>query len=182
MGPTVRPPDHAAVPGATQIAEQNQPATGDPRRPGVIVVGLNGSDFADVALRWALEEAALRRATVRVVHAWQYLPMVVEPMAALPTTPFEDLAGAAAAVATETIARVTGNAEPAAPIELHVVEGPAGSALLDAAADAELIVVGGRGRGGFAGLLLGSVSQQVTHHAHCPVVVLPRGAEPKATA
>ena len=173
MGPTVRPPDHAAVPGATQIAEQNQPATGDPRRPGVIVVGLNGSDFADVALR---------RATVSVVHAWQYLPMVVEPMAALPTTPFEDLAGAAAAVATETIARVTGNAEPAAPIELHVVEGPAGSALLDAAADAELIVVGGRGRGGFAGLLLGSVSQQVTHHAHCPVVVLPRGAEPKATA
>lgn len=162
------------------MAEQNQPTAEELRRPGVIVVGVDGSDFADAALAWALEEAALRRATVRVVHAWQYLPMVAEPMAALPSTPFEELASAAATVADETMARVTGGIEPTVPVEVRVVEGPAGTALLDAAADAELIVVGSRGRGGFAGLLLGSVSQQVTHHAHCPVVVLPRGAQPES--
>jgi len=140
----------------------------------LIVVGVDGSGHADAALAWALEEAALRQATVRVVHAWQYLPMVAEPMAAVPTTPFAELAKAAELVATESITRVTGGTEPVVPVEVRIVEGAAGAALLDAAEGATLIVVGSRGRGGFAGLLLGSVSQQVTHHAHCPVVVLPR--------
>jgi len=162
------------------MAEQDEPTAEDPQQPGVIVVGVDGSDFADAALAWALEEAVVRRDIVRVVHAWQYLPMVAEPMAALPSTPFDELAKAAEAVAIEAVGRVTGGTEPAAPIELRVVEGPAGTALLDAAVDAELIVVGSRGRGGFAGLLLGSVSQQVTHHARCPVVVLPRGADPES--
>jgi nucleotide-binding universal stress UspA family protein len=58
-------------------------------------------------------------------------------------------------------------------IESHVVAGAPARALLDMATDADLVVVGSRGLGGFAGLLLGSVSQQVAHHASCPVVIVP---------
>lgn len=143
----------------------------------VIVVGVDGSGHADAALAWAIEEAKLRNATLRVVHAWQYLPMVAEPMAALPSTPFQELADTAKLVISETIERVTGGVEPGVPLDVRIVEGAPGPAVLDAATDATLIVVGSRGRGGFAGLLLGSVSQQVTHHAHCPVVVLPKGVD-----
>lgn len=142
----------------------------------VIVVGVDGSGHADAALAWAIEEAKLRQATLRIVHAWQYLPMVAEPMAALPSTPFQELADTAKLVVSETLERVAGG-EPGVPLDIRIVEGSPGPAVLDAAADATLIVMGSRGRGGFAGLLLGSVSQQVTHHAHCPVVVLPKGVE-----
>lgn len=143
----------------------------------VIVVGVDGSGHADAALAWAIEEARLRQATLRVVHAWQYLPMVAEPMAALPSTPYQELADSAKLVVSEAIERVTGAAEPGVPLDVRIVEGAAGAALLDNAADATLIVVGSRGRGGFTGLLLGSVGQQITHHAHCPVVVLPKGVD-----
>ncbi|MGD9750518.1 MAG: universal stress protein [Acidimicrobiia bacterium] len=143
----------------------------------VIVVGVDGSGHADAALAWAIEEARVRGATLRVVHAWQYLPMVAEPMAALPSTPYQELADSAKLVVTEALDRVTGGGEPGVPLDVRIVEGAAGSALMDNADDATLIVVGSRGRGGFKGLLLGSVSQQITHHAHCPVVVLPKGVD-----
>jgi nucleotide-binding universal stress UspA family protein len=150
---------------------------GQPGGPQVIVVGVDGSGHADAALAWAIEEARLRNATLRIVHAWQYLPMVAEPMAAVPATPYEDLSDAAQRVVTETVERVTGGVEAGVPMDVRIVEGAAGAAVLDAAEDATMIVVGSRGRGGFTGLLLGSVSQQITHHAHCPVVVLPKGVD-----
>lgn len=143
----------------------------------VIVVGIDGSEHADAALAWALEEAALRGATVRVVHAWQYLPVTAEPMAALPAPPTDELSAAARQTVTDALARVSGGSDPGVPVELGVVEGAPAAALLDASEDATLVVVGSRGRGGFTGLLLGSVSQQVTHHARCPVVVLPKGVD-----
>jgi len=149
-------------------------ATGEGADTPVVVVGVDGSGHADAALAFALDEARLRHGMLRVVHAWQYLPMVAEPMAALPATPFDELAAAARAVVDEAMVRVAGPGAVDVPVEVRIVEGPAGTALLDASAGADLLVVGSRGRGGFAGLLLGSVSQQVTHHAHCPVVVLPR--------
>ena len=62
-------------------------------------------------------------------------------------------------------------------VERRVVEGAAASVLVDESRDAELLVVGSRGHGGFAGLLLGSVSQQCAHHATCPVVIIPRERE-----
>lgn len=142
-----------------------------------IVVGVDGSGHGDAALAWALEEARLRRATLRIVHAWQYLPMVAEPMAALPTSPVEELVAAARTVVGDAVERVAGGDPPDVTLDVRIVEGAPGPALLDAAQGAGLVVVGSRGRGGFTGLLLGSVSQQVTHHAPCPVVVLPRGVE-----
>ncbi|HXW79705.1 MAG TPA: universal stress protein, partial [Acidimicrobiales bacterium] len=61
---------------------------------------------------------------------------------------------------------------PGVPLERHVMQGRPAQVILQAAEDADLVVVGSRGRGGFAGLLLGSVSSQVAHHAHCPVTIV----------
>jgi nucleotide-binding universal stress UspA family protein len=134
-----------------------------------IVVGIDGSAGAASALAWAVEEARLRGARVEAVVAWQ--PPFVEgyPYTA---TRFDanELEGAAKSLAEDAIAGVvSGNVR----VDVVVRCGAAASALLDAARDAALLVVGTRGRGGFSGLLLGSVSQQVCHHAPCPVVVVP---------
>jgi nucleotide-binding universal stress UspA family protein len=136
-----------------------------------IVVGIDGSEPSRRALRWAVEEARLRGATVEAVHAWAppfvggypYTATVFEP------AEFER----AAKDLLDGVVDATDGAGLPAPIERQVVEGPAPRALLDASKGAALLVVGSRGRGGFAGLLLGSTSQQVCHHATCPVVVIP---------
>jgi nucleotide-binding universal stress UspA family protein len=138
-------------------------------RPERIVVGVDGSDAGGAALHWALAEARLRRATVRLVHAWQpafvggdtFLPVPAESRA------MEEIAERLLerVAATEDTGELT--------IERRAVCSPAPHALVEAAAGASLVVVGSRGRGGFAGLLLGSVSHQVAGHAPCPVVVVP---------
>lgn len=143
---------------------------------GRIVVGVDGSDYAEAALDWALDEARRRGAKLQVVHSWQYLPVVAEPMAGAPPIPFEELAANAQQVVDEAVAKATGGKDAGVDIEVTIVEGPPAAALLDCAKDADLLVVGSRGRGGFKGLLLGSVSQQISHHAHCPVVILPKSA------
>ena len=71
------------------------------------------------------------------------------------------------------IAEIAGG-DPHASIERVVAEGPAGQVLVEAAKEADLLVVGSRGHGGFAGLLLGSVSQQCAHHASCAIVIVRR--------
>jgi len=143
---------------------------------GCIVVGVDGSDESVEACAWALGEAHLRKVALRVVHAWQYLPVIAEPLAALPPMPVEELVASAHKVAEHTVERAADGEPVGVEVEDRIVEGPAAAAVLDAAQDAGLLVVGSRGRGGFKGLLLGSVSQQVVHHAPCPVVVLPRHA------
>jgi len=136
-----------------------------------IVVGVDASDHARRALDWAAAEASLRSATLVVVHAW-HVPVTAYPTFTMPLIDSDALQH----VAEDTLRSVTeafAARESGVVLEQRVVEGPAAQALLHEAEDAAMLVVGSRGHGGFAGLLLGSVSQQVVHHARCPVVIVP---------
>jgi nucleotide-binding universal stress UspA family protein len=153
---------------------------------GTIVIGVDGSASSDAALRWALEEARLRGASLRAVYAWEPPPLEVgsvdlglgAPGLALPAPPSEYLEirqaieQEAARVVPEALARAAG-AAAGVNVEQQVVEGPAGDSLVEAAAEADLLVVGSHGRGGLTERLLGSTSQHCVRHAHCPVVVHP---------
>lgn len=135
-----------------------------------IVVGVDGSDHAARALRWAVTEATVRDATLVAVHAWS-IPATAYSTFTMPLVDSDTMQRAA----EETLRAATALAarDKGVVVEERVVEGPAAQALLQEADDAALLVVGSRGHGGFAGLLLGSVSQQLVHHARCPVVVVP---------
>ncbi|MDX6569747.1 MAG: hypothetical protein QOH15_2325 [Gaiellales bacterium] len=145
---------------------------------GIIVVGVDGSDSSRAALTWALAEAALRGCSLRAVHAWMIPAMGTgeAPWALIPPGSYVDVSADEIEKATHEaldreIAEVDGPA--GVPVERVVDEGPAADVILDASSDAELIVVGTRGRGAIATLVLGSTSQHVIHHAKCPVVVVP---------
>lgn len=137
-----------------------------------IVVGIDGSETARRSLRWAAEEARLRQASLEVVHAW-HMPYVggypYTTTAPFDPTIFEDAARTTLDAAVDSL-DTTGLAHH---VERILVSGGAASAILEAAKGADLVVVGSRGLGGFTGLLLGSVSHQVAHHATCPVVIVP---------
>jgi nucleotide-binding universal stress UspA family protein len=135
-----------------------------------IVVGVDGSDTARHALQWALEAGRLHQASVNVVHAWDLPAIVGEPRLGVPFNSRsweayarKTLDGAVEAVDTSGLH---------APLKRTLERGNAAAVLLQAADNADLVVVGSRGRGGFLGLLLGSVSHHLAHHANCPVVVL----------
>jgi nucleotide-binding universal stress UspA family protein len=147
---------------------------------GTIVVGVDGSAGARHALRWAAAEARLRGSLLLIVHAWRigYTGVPGGGYGSL-GGPFDPFPGFGASdmyrAAEELLEQVTAGLEREAEgieIERRVVEGGAPEVLVAAAAEADLLVVGSRGHGGFAGLLLGSVSQQCAHHAHCPVVIV----------
>lgn len=141
--------------------------------PG-IVVGVDGSDHSRKALIWALGEAALRHA-----------PLTVLTVAQLATDSWglsaqHYPADKGTRVHTEEAARklvdevVTGlGTEPPVNVTVRAVSGIPADELIRGSADADLLVVGARGAGGFARLMMGSVSTQVSHHAHCPVVIVP---------
>ena len=133
---------------------------------GTIVVGVDGSEGCRRALQWAVEEARVRDVRVRAVLAWTYLDQ--------PTGAFDAAYGApnARALLDQVLADVLTDA-PDVEVEREVVCDLPVRALLDAARGADLLVVGSRGLGGFKGLLLGSVSQQLVQHAPCPIVVVP---------
>ncbi len=138
---------------------------------GRIVVGIDSSADSARALRWALEEAVLRDAEVELVHAYPTPELVALP--ALVTMPTDDeLHLGAKAIVEQTLAEVGGPGE----VPVRTILRPGGSArvLCEVAEGAELLVVGARGLGGFRGLLLGSVSQQVVAHAPCPVLITVR--------
>lgn len=128
-----------------------------------IVVGIDGSAASKDALRQAARYAEMSGDAVHAVIAW-HLPEIYG------YTP-RDYAADARDVLEETIDDVLG---PGAhnKVILHVVEGGAAPALLAQCGDAEMLVVGSRGHGGFTGMLLGSVAQHVVQHACCPVLVV----------
>jgi nucleotide-binding universal stress UspA family protein len=141
---------------------------------GTIVVGVDGSEGSRAALRWALAEAALRDATVQAVITWQSPTYAYTGVAVMP--PVVELAEAAEAALTDTLAAESASLPPdqaGVSIEPVVAEGPTASILIERSREADLLVVGSRGFGGFRGLLLGSVSHQCASHSHCPVVVVP---------
>jgi nucleotide-binding universal stress UspA family protein len=135
-----------------------------------IVVGVDGSQSSRNALAWAVDEARARGGRVEAVHAWHvpaaayYGPGVIALDAGSYETEAKRILDE---VVDSTYAE--GLAEPIGRI---VVCGDAARTLLDVAKGADLLVVGSRGHGGFAGLLLGSVGQHCVHHAPCPVVVV----------
>ena len=138
-----------------------------------IVVGVDGSDNAAAALRWAVTEARRRGATVEAVHGW-HEPVVGGTAAGFVPVPID--AEAFEQSSRDHLERAVTHAiddESGVLIERRLVHDTPASALLDLAQGADLLVVGRRGHGGFLGLVLGSVSQQIVWHAPCPVVVVP---------
>ena len=138
-----------------------------------IVVGVDGSDCGRAALAFAADEAALRGAVLRIVSVW-HVPATAYGGGFAPVfdgSTFDSLRERTQEIVDEAIAAVK-QAQAAVECEGKAVEGQPAAGLLEEAADASLIVVGNRGLGGFASLLVGSVSQQVVHHASCPVVVV----------
>jgi nucleotide-binding universal stress UspA family protein len=146
---------------------------------GLIVVGVDGSESAQAALEFALDEAARRSARVRAVIAFypeQYWPVLYGmASAAVVPPPVEQLAEDAERVVRQAVsdatAETTGTAG-AVPVDVRVVRGRPADVLLDQANDADLLVVGHRGLGGIAGVCLGSVGLQCVLHATCPVTVV----------
>ncbi|HEX4094231.1 MAG TPA: universal stress protein [Trebonia sp.] len=142
--------------------------------PGIIV-GIDGSDHSLRALEWAIGEAAVRQTPLTVVT------VVQQPAPGywgyhVPYLGDEDVVDQArkmARVETDRALDKAGAGSRPASVAVQAVTGFPGEALLLAAEGADLLVVGSRGVGGFKRLLLGSVGVQVTHHAHCPVVVIP---------
>jgi nucleotide-binding universal stress UspA family protein len=138
-----------------------------------IIVGIDGSDHSRRALEWALKEAAIRHTPLTV--------LVVQPAIAAYTggaTAYPGDAGLADQArktaqeeTDQALARLGGSGPETVTVQAAI--GIPSAVLIAASQDADLVVVGSRGSGGFAQLVLGSVSSQVTHHAHCPVVVIP---------
>jgi nucleotide-binding universal stress UspA family protein len=138
-----------------------------PRPGGRIVVGVDGSSSSLDALGWAAAQAELTGSTLEVVSTWDW-PASLGWAVPVP----DDFDASADAVrGLETALAVVQAEHPGLSIEIRVVEGHPAPVLVEASRDAGLLVVGSRGRGAFAGMLLGSVSEHCVTHAHCPVVV-----------
>ncbi len=158
---------HAPCPVAVVRGATAAPASGS---TGRVVVGVDGSDTATRALRWAAEEARVRGALLEVVHAWHrpYLGGYPHVGSAFDPAVLEE---AARSILEAGVGAAEG-ASPGQPVEGVLAYGDPSSEIVERSQGAELVVVGSRGQGGFAGLLLGSVSDHVSRHAPCPVVVV----------
>lgn len=142
-----------------------------------IVVGLDDSQGGRLALRWALQEAALRQESVTVVCVVNELPVAVPAFYATDAAGHvEDTRTSTLRWANRMVDELTSGRD-VPPVEVEVVAGHPAAALVERSAGATLVVVGSRGAGGFSRLLLGSVSTAVVHHAHCPVLVVPGPGE-----
>ena len=154
--PVVVTREHASIDGAAA---------------GRVVVGVDGSEVSSAAIAYAFNHAASTGAGLTVVHAWwwEYLEgvMVESPWGGN----WEEIAEQELVVVSESLAGWS-EKHPDVDVARHVVRGHPVDLLVEESAGADLLVVGSRGRGGFAGLLLGSVSQGALHHARCPVAVV----------
>lgn len=136
-----------------------------------IIVGVDGSQNSRAALQFAVEEARLRGATVEAVLAW-HRPYTGDAWTMAIPVDVEGM-GESYRAELDSIVDAVDASGLAVPISKMVVEASPAQALLDRSEDADLLIVGSRGHGGFVGLLLGSVGNQVAAHATCPVVIVP---------
>ena len=142
-----------------------------------IVVGVDGSHGSVEALKFAIEEARVRGAEVKAVSAWEV------PASAYGTgmVPIPVDAGSFEKIARDALGKTlddAGASTASVSVTPILHKGHPADVLVAEARDADLLVVGSRGLGGFKGLLLGSVSQQCAHHANCPVAIVPNGDRP----
>jgi nucleotide-binding universal stress UspA family protein len=146
------------------VAEVGSASAGSDR----IVVGIDGSRSSKSALAWAAHQAELMDLPLTVVAVWDY------PMTwgwSPPWPPEFNPEADAGKVLDDTVTEVLGS-EPAVKIERRVLQGHPSPVLVAESKSAKLLVVGSRGHGEFAGMLIGSVSEFVTTHSRCPVVVI----------
>lgn len=138
-----------------------------------IVVGVEGSGGAKAALRWAIQEARFRSAVVEVVTAYSTTYVPASPDFNYVPLDTSDLAQEVKRMQDTVVDEVLDELE-ACEVEIRrtVARGRAPDTLIRVAEGADMLVVGSRGRGGFRGMLLGSVSQQIAHHGDCPVVIV----------
>lgn len=143
---------------------------------GRVVVGVDGSEHAAAALRWAAEEARLRGAPLVVVHAWSYMPPVpvAEPgMVPMPAIGMPESLDAQRDVAGTALESAVDDLLPEGlQVEQLLVEGAPADVLCETVDEDDLLVVGTRGHGDIASAFLGSVSHDVVRHAACPVVIV----------
>jgi nucleotide-binding universal stress UspA family protein len=155
------------------MTSQAEPEQANQRR---IIVGVDGSEESRAALRWSAEEADLRDAELEAVYAWvpsrgvavsPTLQVAAPVVVGDPSTQV----GHAEKVLEQTVTEVF-EGQPPARLKWSVVEGNAAGVLIGQSIDADLLVVGSRGHGGFSGLLAGSVAEQCARYARCSVVVV----------
>ena len=142
-----------------------------------ITVGIDGSAHSSRALEWALKEGAARHApvTVLTVHSVPMSGWTGNPIKLPRDATDLDRERQAAEELTAKALSQLGDAQPSS-VTVRAIIGFPAEELIDASRTSDLMVVGSRGAGGFARLVIGSVSSQVVHHAHCPVVVVPNGS------
>lgn len=142
-----------------------------------IVVGVDGSEASLTALEWALGEARLHGALLETVHVYPHPMPTVTPFALEMVTISAREAEALIESRRGWLAELIRDRFPdldSEKIRITVLSGHAADQLVHRSTEADLLVVGARGHGGFRGLLVGSVAQQCIHHAKCPIVVVPR--------
>ncbi|HUC23591.1 MAG TPA: universal stress protein [Streptosporangiaceae bacterium] len=134
-----------------------------------IIVGVDGSPPSQAAFRWAVRQTRLTGGRVCAVTAWRYPVAYGYPVPISPLSSAEEIAERVLRTATDEIEQ-----EPGEPVTISgkIVEGNAAKVLLEESQDADLLVIGSRGHGGFAAALLGSTGQHCVHYATCPVVVI----------
>jgi nucleotide-binding universal stress UspA family protein len=146
-------------------------ARGTDRAHGPVVVGVDGSELSRLAVGFALEEASLRGTDLIALHVYRHPgsggPGDMQPLVYDETQLHDE----EDRLVAESLAG-TADRWPDVPVRRQTVRGRPAGVLADASREAQLLVVGGQGRGEFTGLLLGSVSQSVLHHADCPVAVV----------
>jgi nucleotide-binding universal stress UspA family protein len=141
----------------------------------IVVVGVDGSPASAVAMAWAARYAKAVGATVRAVMAWHYPTSAGgAPVGVAPPSVTSEVEQAKYTELDQAIAATFG-AEPAVEVERKVTYGHPSQVLIDESKDADLLVVGSRGYGGFTGMMLGSVSTHCVTHAACPVTVVRAG-------